>query len=460
MTINKRSLHAIQLERMLLTMILGLPVALLAQQPISKPQPESTRAAFEYVQGFRLPGKTGKEAFDAFVAQGFKCELAGVTASKEDMPVQMAKCRRADTGYPGCNPMAIAISLELRNPGLGVVGLQHRLGQTTVTTANLSCGAQAIPPIVPSIQLGDGPIGAGAEGWRILAAVNEGEFTKIEETLKQYASSRERLLDGRWRLNAYVNGMISAIGNDWARSAKIIELWKKAVPMSVGAALFEFRYWTRYAWDARGTGFANSVTREGWALYHERMRKAESALIESKSYASQNPEWYASYIELAGQGGWEREKRWALFREAVAREPYYQAHYFNFVSFAIPRWGGNYEEIAKIADEAVKLTSKQEGVTFYTRVYWSLQGTEGTTADIFRDAGASWPRMKKGFDELIKLNPKSNWILNNYASFACRANDKQTFLALSTQIGTQPYRQAWSSNHSYDVCVRRFTEQA
>ena len=69
----------------------------------------------------------------------------------------------------------------------------------------------------------------------------------------------------------------------------------------------------------------------------------------------------------------------------------------------------------------------------------------------------SWPRaMKAGFEQLIAATPKSNWNLNNFATFACRAGDADTYRKLRKQIGEeQLYEDAWPSNLTMEVCDER-----
>ena len=54
--------------------------------------------------------------------------------------------------------------------------------------------------------------------------------------------------------------------------------------------------------------------------------------------------------------------------------------------------------------------------------------------------------MKVGFEEMMKEYPDSSWNLNNFASFACRAHDTDTYRRLRGQIGGRVYEQAWYEN--------------
>ncbi|MDH3281546.1 MAG: hypothetical protein OEQ18_10510, partial [Gammaproteobacteria bacterium] len=79
---------------------------------------------------------------------------------------------------------------------------------------------------------------------------------------------------------------------------------------------------------------------------------------------------------------------------------------------------------------------------------------EGTNFDVFRHSAARWITMKQGFSWLREQNPFSFWTANNYAVFACRAHDKQTYQSIRPNLGYLMHA-AWPSNLSVEVCDRR-----
>jgi Tfp pilus assembly protein PilF len=48
--------------------------------------------------------------------------------------------------------------------------------------------------------------------------------------------------------------------------------------------------------------------------------------------------------------------------------------------------------------------------------------------------------------------------VNNYATFACRAGDADTYRRLRKQIGDRRYDEAWPSNLNMEVCDERLTK--
>jgi hypothetical protein len=164
-------------------------------------------------------------------------------------------------------------------------------------------------------------------------------------------------------------------------------------------------------------------------------------------------------MEVALQTGWEREEFRALYDAAIARFPEFHPLYFSMIRSLQPKWGGSIEEIDAYISEVVKQTEKRQRKIMYVRLYWYLAGAEGDDFSLFEDSSADWADMKTGFEQLIKATPKSDWNLNNFASFACRAGDADTYRKLRKQIGEEIYEDAWPSTYTMEVCDERLLKK-
>ena len=85
---------------------------------------------------------------------------------------------------------------------------------------------------------------------------------------------------------------------------------------------------------------------------------------------------------------------------------------------------------------------------------------EGDDVDIFSDAQAQWPVMQSGFADMMRHYPRSDYVLNVYANFACRAGDKDKYQALRARLGTRESASAWSNKFSLESCDKRFAAAA
>lgn len=91
----------------------------------------------------------------------------------------------------------------------------------------------------------------------------------------------------------------------------------------------------------------------------------------------------------------------------------------------------------------------------YTRLYWMFAKLSGDTEDIFTDGLADWGSMKSGFQELVARYPRSDYVLNVFANFACRAGDKPEYSALRAQAMKRFSGSAWSGEYTVADCDAR-----
>jgi len=74
--------------------------------------------------------------------------------------------------------------------------------------------------------------------------------------------------------------------------------------------------------------------------------------------------------------------------------------------------------------------------------------------DLFNDSEVSWPKLKKAFEDLNARYP-DEWNKNLFATFACRARDKETTGRLLVELGTKAKLGAYSNGITTEGC-RRF----
>jgi hypothetical protein len=285
-------------------------------------------------------------------------------------------------------------------------------------------------------------------------------FENAQALIDSTARSKERLTDGTWvgwnLLYGY--GELLQQGGMWDEQLALLRKWRGQEPTSGAAALMEASYWSSYAWFARGTQFAANVPREAFKIADQRMARSRAVLDEAKPYASANPAWYAQMLEVAVFQGWPLAERLALFDEGVRAEPLYDAIYIRMAAGLTPRWGGSLDAYHRFVRASVEKTKSAEGDIMYARLYWVLSEIE-SDKEPFTTLGIPWQRMKSGFDSLIERYPNSQWNLQRYAYFACRAGDGKTFNAVIPKLAAKlppDMPPPWHGVYTRDYCLTRF----
>lgn len=322
----------------------------------------------------------------------------------------------------------------------------------------LGAGASAQPQT--EIDDGDGAFGLGKLKWEAEQYWFREDYAALDQMFTRLANPAERFTDGRWRLVAIPLAFAHhfEVHKNWDQALWQIGEWRARNPQSVAVDIAEAIVLKRAAWSARGGTYGGSVTPEGWKLFNERLKRAEAALLRSKERSSGNPLWYDQYLEIALGLGWDQPQFRRLYDEAVAHFPDYHSYYFTMLYYLSPRWYGSVEAVDAYVREATQQTQAGQGKIMYARLYWAFAGSEGEDFALFDETGANWADMKSGFEQMMKASPQSKWNLNNFASFACRAHDGDTYRKLRKQIGDRPYGDAWPSNFSIEICDERLNK--
>jgi hypothetical protein len=134
-------------------------------------------------------------------------------------------------------------------------------------------------------------------------------------------------------------------------------------------------------------------------------------------------------LHIAQEQKWPESRFDALFAEASKAHPYYLEYYFVKGSYYSTAWRAAPGKQEAFVEETVRATAPKMGQTMYARLHWS-----DSELNMFVDGKTDWKRMKAGFEEILAAYPDA-WNRNNYAMFACVAQDYET---AKTQINLIP----------------------
>jgi WD40 repeat protein len=110
----------------------------------------------------------------------------------------------------------------------------------------------------------------------------------------------------------------------------------------------------RLAWVARGNGFADSVTQQGWKQFHDQLTRARFHALAAWKLHPELPEAPSVMISITMAAGGlvgENERFW--FDEALAADLNYRTAYSNLAWALRPRWGGSHDQMLALARECL-----------------------------------------------------------------------------------------------------------
>src|SRR6267154_1633155 len=101
--------------------------------------------------------------------------------------------------------------------------------------------------------------------------LKEEKFVELDCLADRARSGKERLPGGLWKIHLLYLGLrypvlypVHATQEDWTGHIQLLQRWVKARPESITAHVALALACLGYASDARGTGYANTVSESGW----------------------------------------------------------------------------------------------------------------------------------------------------------------------------------------------------
>jgi len=297
-------------------------------------------------------------------------------------------------------------------------------------------------------------------GIRIEARIlfEQKKFKKLNELARRYLSSGETTPAGEPKLKFLYVGLIDYAGyqtpsqtetpnvQQWNVMFDRVQEWIAKEP-SPAAYITLAKFHHHLAWLWRGDGYAGDVRKDAWKPFSDQIATTRDVLMAHRE-AAIDPEWFITMENVARAQSMPDEEANTLLADAIGKHKYYYRIYQTAVLRLLPQWGGSWDEVEQFANSAADTTKDKDGDTFYTRVYMAI-GDCG--CGIFRDSNVNWSRMKSGFEEIVKRYP-DEWNLNNFAYYACQAQDRETAKALFARF-TRKFSDAWNyDDAAYEKC--------
>lgn len=297
----------------------------------------------------------------------------------------------------------------------------------------------------------------------IARILKEEKFEELDCLADSVRSGKEKFPGGMWKIHILYQGLNSpvqfpmhATQEDWDIHLQRLQRWVTARPKSVTARVALASAYLGYAEDARGTGYANTVSESGWKLFGERTAEAKRILDEASSLPTRCPEWYLAMQFVAQNQGWEVADARALFERATKFEPGYYYYSRVLANYLSPKWSGEAGDTEKVTQEAADRIGGEQGDILYFQVSTAvICGCED-------DPNLSLARIKKGFEATEKKYGVSMLNLNLIAFLTARNREDDVVYAdkVITRIGEQWDEQTWKSKENFEMAKKRAADIA
>lgn len=288
----------------------------------------------------------------------------------------------------------------------------------------------------------------------VARAFERRDFDALEKQAAEARRSKAVFANGSWR-SARFYAALGCSGPDakWKAHDDIHRAWMAAKPQSVTARIAYADFLESYSWKARGGGYADTVSKEGWRIFFERLDGARKALDEARALPEKDPVWWRVALSLGRAQQWEMPEINKVLEEGKRFEPKFWGYDTDYAFTLMPRWYGKPGDWEKYA-EASAARPDGLGIEVYARIVLYLRHRYD---NIFRESHASWPKAREGLEVLRKKYPESLELVSETAMLAATAEDRPLAKAMFDRLGDTYIPQVWGGADRF-VHVRHWAE--
>ncbi len=290
----------------------------------------------------------------------------------------------------------------------------------------------------------------------IAQMLKDEKFAELDCVADRARANKERFSGGAWKIHELYGGLYEpvqypvkhATQDDWNNLLQRLQKWVTARPQSITARVALARTYITYAYDARGNGFANTVSDSGWKLFENRTTQAQQILDEASTLPTKCPEWYVDMLLVAQNQSWDADRARALFDEAFKFEPGYYYDARVLASYLLPKWSGEEGATEKFTQDVADRVGGDQG----DALYFEVASADYVICGCGDNPKMSWERIEKGFDASEKLYGVSMLNLNRIAYLATHFGRTYPIVAdkVLARIGDQWDEATWDTQQNFE----------
>ncbi len=257
-------------------------------------------------------------------------------------------------------------------------------------------------------------------GATINAWIRTGQFQKIETCLTQLINEKTKTKHGYLYAESIIYQTFRQGGNREGIAPKF-DQWIQQTQSSI-AYTFRGIYYYKCATNARGSGWASTVTPEAWKRTREYLNLAAQDLGAAIKSDESNPLPYSTMMSILLMIGGNEDMMEAYFQRAIAYDPDYMQVYDTKLTNLMPKWGGSEQAMFAFARESIKHADKTSAMPVlltmaHEEKAWSISKQERK----YYQKPEIWAEVQSVYERLLQRFPESGWYAVEYARVLCYA---------------------------------------
>ena len=210
---------------------------------------------------------------------------------------------------------------------------------------------------------------------------------------------------------------------------------------SYATYLLKGQYYIDLAWKARGSGYSDSVTKDGWEGFNKALGDAQASLEHAWKLNPSEPKIPEKMITvMLGQGGGrDRMEVWFNRAMEVNTNDYTACH--DKLYYLEPKWYGSDEAQLEFGHECVQSTKWGGRVPLIlvdAHLYINARN-EGEARTNYWKQPQVWADVQAAYERFFELNPDATDWYHNYAWYAYHAEQWDKLNELIPKLGRINY---------------------
>lgn len=264
------------------------------------------------------------------------------------------------------------------------------------------------------------------------------KFDELEQEAAKMAADDSALPGGVPARKAFYDSFTCdqwKVSPNWGLYEGAFADWLAAYPASEAARLAAAKFYTAYAWKARGAGVANTVSGENWRLYNSRLETALGHLAEVKSPAMRTESYWTSLVLLARGLDTPREQLFTAIKEPLADPRNRRYVLAGTCIYLLPRWHGAPGEWQSWLAGQTKGDPDNKDYAYAATAALMYAGPADGAP--FGPGGADWDRVKSGLEASAAQFPESRTLGSQLIFLALLAEDMDTVVEVVKRMDGQ-----------------------
>jgi WD40 repeat protein len=191
-------------------------------------------------------------------------------------------------------------------------------------------------------------------------------WSQVEKMLRELRQEKSNLDQMHALADAYllVSNPNFTDSPDYPTHCAELGKWRDEFPDSPRPLLVLAQAHINWAWQARGGGWAGTVTEEGWTKFHTRLDESLRLLEKALKLGVDDGEAHRLRLLIGMAQDAPPEKMRSWFNGGRKLDPYYYPLYEQLAISLMPRWGGEPGDVERFANEIPTLLAGEDGLEF------------------------------------------------------------------------------------------------